>query len=79
MIGKVSGRIDYIAEDHVLIEAAGVGYIVYCAPSTLRALPGPGEAAALYTELVVREDLMQLFGFQTLVEKEWVCIKFKYN
>jgi Holliday junction DNA helicase RuvA len=27
--------------------------------------------AALYTDLLVREDLLQLFGFPTLVEKEW--------
>jgi Holliday junction DNA helicase RuvA len=26
---------------------------------------------ALYTDLVVREDLLQLFGFTSLVEKEW--------
>lgn len=71
MIGKVSGIIDYKAEDHVLIEAQGIGYTVYCAPATLGALPGPGEPAALYTEMVVREDLMQLFGFRTLTEREW--------
>lgn len=71
MIGKISGRIDYIAEDHVLIETTGVGYAVYCSPATLRALPGPGEVAALYTDMVVREDLLQLYGFQTLGEREW--------
>ncbi|MEO1121496.1 MAG: Holliday junction branch migration protein RuvA [Pseudomonadota bacterium] len=71
MIGKISGRVGYIADDHALIEAAGVGYVVYCAPRTLAALPRPGGTAALFTELVVREDLMQLFGFTTLVEKEW--------
>ena len=71
MIGKISGRIDYIAEDHVLIETAGVGYIIYCSQSTLRSLPQAGELAALYTELVVREDLMQLYGFPTLGEREW--------
>ena len=71
MIGKVSGLIDYKADDHVLIEANGVGYIVYCSPATLGALPGPGEGAALYTDMVVREDLMQLFGFRTLTEREW--------
>ena len=71
MIGKISGVIDYKADDHVLIEAGGVGYIVYCAPNTIGALPGPGERGALYTELVVREDLMQLFGFRTLAEREW--------
>ncbi|NNU81270.1 Holliday junction branch migration protein RuvA [Halovulum dunhuangense] len=71
MIGKVTGRIDYRAADHVLIEAHGVGYVVYCSDRTLAALPGPGAFAALYTELVVREDLLQLFGFLTLAEKEW--------
>lgn len=71
MIGKVSGRVDYVAEDHALIEAAGVGYEVFCSTRTLTALPGPGEIAALYTTLVVREDLMQLFGFRTREEREW--------
>lgn len=71
MIGKISGRIDYVAEDHVLIDAGGVGYVVYAAPRTLARLPAAGGVAALYTEMVVREDLMQLIGFATLLEKEW--------
>ncbi len=75
MIGKVSGRLDYRAADHVLIETGGVGggvgYIVYCSERTLAAMPGPGERVALYTELVVREDLLQLYGFRTLAEREW--------
>lgn len=71
MIGKISGRIDYRATDHVLIDVRGVGYLVFCSERTMAALPGPGEAVALFTDLVVREDLMQLYGFTTLVEKEW--------
>ncbi|MEM9061992.1 MAG: Holliday junction branch migration protein RuvA [Pseudomonadota bacterium] len=71
MIGKISGRIDYVSDDHVLILTAGVGYIVYCAPTTLRALPEPGAPAALYTDMVVREDLMQLYGFLSLAERDW--------
>lgn len=71
MIGKISGRIDYIAEDHVLLETVGVGYEVFCSPRTLAQLPGAGEAAALYTQMLVREDLMQLFGFPTREEREW--------
>lgn len=71
MIGKISGRVDYVAEDHVLIEAAGVGYVIYCTQPTLLSLPSAGEPAALYTELVVREDLLQLFGFRTRAEREW--------
>ncbi|NCO17255.1 MAG: Holliday junction branch migration protein RuvA, partial [Alphaproteobacteria bacterium] len=71
MIGKISGRIDYRGPDHVLIDVRGVGYIVHVSDRTLAALPAPGEAVALYTELLVREDLLQLFGFATLLEKEW--------
>ena len=71
MIGKLSGRIDYRSDDHILLDVRGVGYMVYCSDRTLAALPAVGEAVALYTDLVVREDLLQLFGFPTLVEKEW--------
>ena len=71
MIGKISGRVDYIAEDHVLIETVGVGYEIYCSTRTLASLPGVGEVAALYTQMLVREDLMQLFGFPTREEREW--------
>ncbi|MEM1352978.1 MAG: Holliday junction branch migration protein RuvA [Pseudomonadota bacterium] len=71
MIGKISGRLEYRSGDHVLIDVRGVGYLVYCSDRTLAALPGAGEAVSLYTELVVREDLMQLYGFLTLAEKEW--------
>ena len=71
MIGKIAGRLDYRADDHVLIDVRGVGYLVYVSDRTMASLPGPGEAVALYTELLVREDNLQLFGFTTLVEKEW--------
>ena len=71
MIGKIAGRIDYIAEDHALIDVKGIGYLVYCSERTLRSLPRAGEAVALYTDLLVREDNLQLFGFTSLVEKEW--------
>jgi len=71
MIGKISGRIDYRASDHVLIDVRGVGYVVHVSERTLAGLPRAGQAVALYTDLLVREDLLQLFGFTTLVEKEW--------
>ncbi len=71
MIGKLTGRLDYRTADHILIDVRGVGYIVYCSDRTLAGLPGNGEAVSLYTDMVVREDLMQLYGFPSLVEKEW--------
>jgi Holliday junction DNA helicase RuvA len=71
MIGKITGRIEYRAVDHVLIDVRGVGYLVYCSERTMAALPSVGEVTALYTDMLVREDNLQLFGFQSLVEKEW--------
>ncbi|NVK06732.1 MAG: Holliday junction branch migration protein RuvA [Marivivens sp.] len=71
MIGKISGIVDYKGLDHVLIDVRGVGYIVYCSDRVMATIPPIGQAVALYTDLLVREDLMQLFGFSTLVEKEW--------
>jgi len=71
MIGRLAGRIDMRGSDHVLIDVRGVGYVVFVSDRTLAALPRTGEAVALYTELLVREDLLQLYGFPTLVEKEW--------
>ncbi|NKX44160.1 Holliday junction branch migration protein RuvA [Roseicyclus persicicus] len=71
MIGKLTGRVDYKAADHVLLDVGGVGYTVHCSERTLAALPGAGQAAALYTELLVREDLLQLFGFLTPYDREW--------
>ncbi|MGJ8589087.1 MAG: Holliday junction branch migration protein RuvA [Yoonia sp.] len=71
MIGKIAGRLDYRSTDHVLIDVRGVGYIVYVSDRVMAGLPANGEAVALYTDLLVREDNLQLFGFTTLVEKEW--------
>ncbi len=71
MIGRLSGRVDYRGPDHVLLDVGGVGYIVHVSERTLMALPAAGEFTTLYTDLLVREDLMQLFGFLSPAEKEW--------
>ncbi|MEJ8563060.1 Holliday junction branch migration protein RuvA [Yoonia sp. GPGPB17] len=71
MIGKIAGRLEYRSTDHVLIDVRGVGYVVYISERVMAGLPGNGEAVALFTDLLVREDNLQLFGFTTLVEKEW--------
>lgn len=71
MIGRIAGVILHRAMDHVLIDVRGVGYVVHVSQRTAAGLPPVGEAVALHTELLVREDLLQLFGFPTLLEKEW--------
>ena len=55
----------------MLIDVRGVGYIVHISERTAASLPPVGQATALYTDLLVREDLLQLFGFPSLLEKEW--------
>ena len=71
MIGRIAGVILHRAMDHVLIDVRGVGYIVHVSQRTAAALPPVGEATALYTDLLVREDLLQLFGFPSPLEREW--------
>jgi Holliday junction DNA helicase RuvA len=71
VIGRLAGRLAHRGTDHVMIDVGGVGYIVHVSDRTMAALPPVGEPTALYTDLLVREDLLQLYGFLTLAEKEW--------
>jgi Holliday junction DNA helicase RuvA len=71
MIGRLTGEVAHIADDHVLLDVGGVGYVIYCSSRTLGGLPPVGEGARLYTEMLVREDLLQLFGFPSMAEREW--------
>jgi holliday junction DNA helicase RuvA len=71
MIGKLKGTVDELDDDHVVIDVHGVCYVAYCSARTLGNLPGPGEAVVLYIETYVREDMIRLFGFQTILEREW--------
>jgi Holliday junction DNA helicase RuvA len=62
MIAAVRGEVLDVALDHVVIEAAGVGYKLMAAPSTLATLRR-GSEARLITAMIVREDSMTLYGF----------------
>ena len=39
MIGKLTGIVDMVGEDHVILDVAGVGYLVHCPSSTMSAIP----------------------------------------
>ncbi len=64
MIGRLRGILVERSSDLVL-DVAGVGYVVSVTPRTLAALPGLGEEVVLHTHLHVREDTLGLFGFTT--------------
>ncbi len=71
MIAKLKGIIDAYGDDCVVIDVGGVGYRVFCSTRTLAALPSPGEAAELHTEMLVSETAIRLVGFATPSERDW--------
>lgn len=73
MIGKLKGTVDTLAEDHLILDVHGVGYLVQCPSSTLAKL-NVGEAAILLIEMKVSEDAIRLYGFLTGEEREWFRI-----
>ncbi|HEY3777040.1 MAG TPA: Holliday junction branch migration protein RuvA [Rhizomicrobium sp.] len=70
MIGKLTGIVDLIAEDHAILDVHGVGYLVHCPASTLSRL-ATGAAATLVTELRVTDEALRLYGFASPEEREW--------
>ena len=71
MIGKISGTIEVISSDSILVDVGGVGYIINISANTRNSLPAIGENVSLYTDMLVREDSIQLVGFISSLEKEW--------
>lgn len=71
MIGKLKGTIDSLAEESVILDVQGVGYIVHCSARTLQKLPMVGEAATLAIETQMREDSLKLFGFLSESDRHW--------
>jgi len=61
----IRGRLDTIKSDSVIVEAGGVGYRLYTAPSILSKLPPVDSEVKLYTHFIVREDAHILYGFVT--------------
>lgn len=63
MIAYVSGSIEDIAADNVVVDVGGLGYNVKISADTAMRLPGIGEQVKLYTYTCVREDAFVLYGF----------------
>lgn len=70
MIGKLTGTLLEKNPPQILIDCHGVGYEVDVPMSTFYNLPNVGEAVALLTHFVVREDAQILYGFVTATERE---------
>jgi Holliday junction DNA helicase RuvA len=70
VIASVRGAVITRRPDHVVIEAAGVGYRLAVSSQTLKAVPAAGETSVLHSHLIMRDDGMYLFGFATEEERE---------
>jgi holliday junction DNA helicase RuvA len=71
MIAKLKGLVDGFGDDFVHIDVNGVVYEAFCSSKTLAALPQVGHAAVLHIDMLVREDLIRLYGFASEAEKAW--------
>lgn len=70
MIATLTGTLTRKSPTEIVVTAGGLGYAVSIPLSTFERLPEVGSEAFLFTHLHVREDLMQLFGFATEVERD---------
>lgn len=65
MYAYIKGRLEFCAQDFIIVEAAGIGYRIYTTAESMKNLPGCGQEVKIYTYLHIREDQMTLFGFFT--------------
>ena len=69
MIAYVKGKVLALSENVVILENNGIGYEIACSANAVATLVGAKEGA-VFTYLAVREDGVNLYGFETLAEKQ---------
>jgi len=69
MIATLRGEVSQIEESALILEVGGVGLRVFV-PATLRTKLKAGEKTFLFTHLVVREDALTLYGFESQSDRE---------
>jgi holliday junction DNA helicase RuvA len=70
MIASLSGSVSYIGSDSIVLEVGGVGIKVFVS-APLRDKLRVGETTFLYTHLIVRQDALTLYGFETTEGREF--------
>lgn len=64
MYEYVSGRLDYIGDDYIVVDVSGLGYKIFTSKNTVNKYK-IGESIKVFTHLVVKEDDLLLYGFST--------------
>jgi Holliday junction DNA helicase RuvA len=70
MIASLSGSVNFIGSDSIVLEVGGVGIKVFVS-APLRDKLRVGETTFIYTHLIVRQDALILFGFETTESREF--------
>jgi Holliday junction DNA helicase RuvA len=70
MIALIRGHLIQKNPGYVLVETNGIGYQLFVSLTTFYDLPESEQNVVLHAHTHVREDLLQLYGFSTLLEKE---------
>ena len=68
MIAYVKGILEYIADQSVVVDVHGIGYLVQVSHATIGRMPSIGKEVKLFTYLQVKEDGQSLHGFLTQEE-----------
>lgn len=71
MIAKLSGILDHVSSDALIIDVNGVGYQVFASSRTLSRVGQKGDPVSLLIDTHVREDHIHLYGFADAAEQEW--------
>ena len=69
MIARLRGKPVASTPEGLILDVGGVGYLVAATPTAVRKADG-AEEISLETYLVVREDVLQLYGFAERAERE---------
>lgn len=69
MFAHLKGVVAALADNHLVIDVGGVGYLVFAPRRSLASL-ALGQAVTFYIETVVREDAILLYGFDSLEQKK---------
>ncbi|HAQ33009.1 MAG: Holliday junction branch migration protein RuvA [Alphaproteobacteria bacterium] len=70
MIAKLTGVLDSTGADWLVLDVAGVGYLVFASGCMLARLPARGEVVSLLIDTHVREDHIHLYGFSEASERD---------
>lgn len=65
MIASISGTIQFIGKDSLVVKVGGVGLRVFVPQTVLEDVGGMGRSIFLHTHLIVREQDLSLYGFET--------------